>query len=62
MSLKYRLTVIGIGFFILILGCANPQNLTTPEKIGEKQRVAEITGEQAARVVDKLLMGSNLEL
>jgi hypothetical protein len=54
MSLKSSLKIIGFGFIILILGCANPLNLPTPEKIGEKERVSEITGKQAARVVDKM--------
>jgi len=54
MSLKYSLKIIGFGFIILILGCASPLNLPTPEKIGQKERVRVITGKQAARVVDKL--------
>ncbi len=54
MSLKSSLKIIGFGFIILILGCASPLNLPTPEKIGEKERVREITGKQAAQVVDKM--------
>jgi hypothetical protein len=54
MNLKSRLKIIGFGFIILILGCANPLNLPTPEKIGEKERVGEITGKRAAQVVDKM--------
>jgi hypothetical protein len=54
MSLKSSLKIIGFGFIILILGCVSPLNLPTPEKIGEKERVREITGEEAARMVDKM--------
>jgi hypothetical protein len=39
---------------IFIFGCVSPLNLPTPEKIGEKERVREITGKQAAQVVDKM--------
>jgi hypothetical protein len=54
MRLTYRLKIIGFGFIIFVLGCANSQNLPTPEKIGEKERVRVITGKQAAQVVDKM--------
>ena len=54
MSLKSSIKIIGLGFTILILGCASPLNLPTPEKIGEKERVREITGKEASEVVDKM--------
>ena len=54
MRLKYHLKIIGLGFIILIFGCANPLNLPTPEKIGEKERVREISGNRAAQAVDKM--------
>jgi hypothetical protein len=54
MNLKSSLKIIGFGFIILILGCANPLNLPTPERIGEKERIREIAGKQAAQVVDKM--------
>lgn len=54
MNLKSSLKIIGFGFIILILGCTSPLNLPTPERIGEKERVREITGKQAAQVVDKM--------
>lgn len=54
MRLKCSLKIIGFGFIILILGCSRSADLPTPERIGEKERVREITGKQAARVVDKM--------
>jgi len=54
MNLKSNLKIIGFVFIIFILGCVSPLNLPTPEKIGEKERVREITGKQAAQVVDKM--------
>ncbi len=54
MSLKSCLKIIGFGFIILILGCSRSPDLPTPERIGEKERVREITGKQAAQVVDKM--------
>ena len=38
----------------LMLGCSRAPDLPTPEKIGEKERVREIAGKQAAQVVDKM--------
>ena len=54
MNLKSSLKIIGFGFTILILGCSYSPDLPTPGKIGEKERVREITGKQAAQVVDKM--------
>ena len=54
MNLKYSLKIIGFGFIILILGCSRSPDLSTPERIGEKERVREIAGKQAAQVVDKM--------
>ena len=54
MSLKSILKIIGFGFIILILGCSRSPDLSTPERIGDKERVREIIGKQAARVVDKM--------
>ncbi len=54
MNLKSNLKIIDFVFIIFILGCVSPLNLPTPEKIGEKERVREITGKQAAQVVDKM--------
>jgi hypothetical protein len=54
MNLKSNLKIIGFVFIIFILGCVSPLNLPTPEKIGEKERVREITGKQAVQVVDKM--------
>lgn len=46
--------IIFLIFLIVIPGCSRSPDLPTPEKIGEKERVAEITGRQASRVVDKM--------
>ena len=46
--------IIILIFLITIFGCSRSPDLSTPEKIGEKERVREITGKQAARVVDKM--------
>jgi len=54
MNLKYSLKIISFGFIILILGCSGSSDLPTPEKIGEKERVREITGKEASEVVDKM--------
>ena len=54
MNLKSNLKIIGFGVIILILGCSRSADLSTPERIGDKERVREITGKQAARVVDKM--------
>ena len=54
MNLKSILKIIGFGFIILILGCSRLPDLSTPERIGDKERVREIIGKQAARVVDKM--------
>jgi len=54
MNLKSNLKIIGFVFIIFVLGCSSSPSLPTPEKIGEKERTRIISGEQAARVVDKL--------
>jgi hypothetical protein len=54
MNLKSNLKISGFVLIIFIFGCVSPLNLPTPEKIGEKERVREITGKQAAQVVDKM--------
>jgi len=54
MSLKKNLIVAGFIIAIYILGCSSSVDLSTPEKIGDKERIRVITGKQAAQVVDKM--------
>jgi hypothetical protein len=54
MNLSFNLKIIGFVFIIFLLGCLRAPDLLTPEKIGEKERVGEITGKQATRVVNKM--------
>jgi hypothetical protein len=54
MNVKPNPKIIGFVFIIFILGCLRAPDLLTPEKIGEKERVGEITGKQATRVVNKM--------
>jgi hypothetical protein len=54
MNLSYNLRIIGFVLIIFIFGCPRAPDLLTPEMIGEKERIREITGKQAARVVDKM--------
>ena len=39
---------------LIVAGCSNAADLSTPDTIGEKARLRMITGKQAARVVDRL--------
>ena len=41
-------------FSLVLLGCSAPSHLETPEKMGEKERTKIISGEKAARVVNKM--------
>ncbi len=54
MKVRPHHTLIILFFLTVLLGCSRPPDLRTPEKIGEKERVREIRGNQAARVVNKL--------
>jgi hypothetical protein len=54
MSLNKNLIVAGFIIAIYLLGCSSSVNLSTPEKIGVKERIRVITGKQAARVVNKM--------
>jgi hypothetical protein len=54
MSLNNYLKVVGFIIVLFILGCSNSVTLSTPAKIGEKERIKVITGKQAAQVVDKM--------
>ncbi len=49
-----RLKLFSLVVGIILFGCSNSSDLSTPEKIGEKERLRVISGEQAARVVNKM--------
>ncbi|UCD82455.1 MAG: hypothetical protein JSW26_13825 [Desulfobacterales bacterium] len=52
---KYRIKPIGLVLMIFWLGCANSTTeLPSPERIGQKARVNVISGNQAARVINKM--------
>jgi hypothetical protein len=46
--------VFALTVGILIFGCSNPAKLPTPDKIGAKERLRVISGEQAAGIVNKM--------
>lgn len=54
MNVNSNPKIIFLILFITLLGCSPSADLPTPEKIGEKERVREIAGKQAAQVVDKM--------
>jgi len=54
MSFYNKLKSVGFIIVIILLGCSSPVDISTPEKIGAKERIRVITGKQAARVVDKM--------
>jgi hypothetical protein len=54
MRLNNHLKVVGFIIVTCILGCSSVVDLSTPEKIGEKERTRVITGKQAARIVNKM--------
>ncbi len=50
----YGAILIGTIFIALFLGCSSSTNISTPAIIGEKNRFRVISGDQAARTVNKL--------
>jgi hypothetical protein len=52
LALKCKLFSLVVG--IILFGCSSSQDLPTPEKIGEKERLRVITGKQAAGVVNRM--------
>jgi hypothetical protein len=54
MRLKSQSTLLGLILILFSLGCSNSPDLSTPGKIGAKDRVRLITGNQAARVINKM--------
>ena len=49
---NFKLFAVTVG--IVLLGCSNPAALPTPDKIGTKERLHVISGDQAARVVNRM--------
>ena len=49
---KYKL--IGLVVSLILTGCSGAPDMPTPEKIGEKERLRIISGEQAGQVVNKM--------
>ena len=54
MNVKPNPKIFVLIFLIIFLGCSRSSDLPTPGKIGEKERVGEITGKQATRMVNKM--------
>ena len=54
MNLNNHLKVAGFIIAACILGCSGSVDISTPEKIGAKERIRVITGKQAARIVNKM--------
>ena len=54
MRLNTPIRNIVVLFSLVLLGCSAPSHLETPEKMGEKERTKIISGEKAARVVNKM--------
>ncbi len=46
--------LIGLVVSLILTGCTSAPDMPTPEKIGEKERLRVISGEQAAQVVNKM--------
>ena len=49
---QFNLSVLLLG--IILIGCSNATELPTPDRIGEKERLRVISGNQAAEVVNKM--------
>ena len=46
--------VLALTLGIILIGCSTPAELPTPDKIGTKERLRVISGDQAARVVNRM--------
>jgi len=46
--------LIGLVVSLILTGCTSAPNMPSPEKIGEKERLRVVSGEQAAQVVNKM--------
>ena len=53
-NLKPHLKIPILILLILCLGCSSSTHLPTPEKIGHKERIRVISGNQAADIVNKM--------
>jgi hypothetical protein len=49
-----QVSILSQILIIFCLGCSNSPDLSTPEKIGAKDRIGLITGNQAAGVINKM--------
>ena len=54
MNRARKCKLIGLVVSLILSGCTNAPDLPTPEKIGEKERLRIISGEQAAQVVNRM--------
>jgi hypothetical protein len=54
MNSARRCKLIGLVISLFLSGCTGAPDLPTPDKIGEKERLRVISGEQAAQVVNKM--------
>ena len=54
MRLNNPIRNIVLLFSLILLGCSAPTHLESPEKLGEKERTKIISGEKAARVVNRM--------
>ena len=52
-----KLKLFTVAVVAIIWGCMGATDIRTPEKIGEKDRVRVITGDQAAAIVNKMHSG-----
>ena len=53
-KLKPLFNLLSLIFLIFFLGCSNSIQLSTPEKIGDKERSRIVSGKQAAQIVNKM--------
>jgi hypothetical protein len=54
MRLNNHIRNLVVLFSLVLLGCSAPAHLESPEKMGEKERTKIISGEKAARLVNKM--------
>ena len=45
---------IGLIIWIIFVGCSGTTDLSTPERIGKKERLRLVSGQQAAQVVNRM--------
>jgi hypothetical protein len=54
MNLSQKFKLIGLIAGFILIGCSDETNLSTPEKIGEKERLRVISGKHASQVVNRM--------